>query len=162
MRVPTIIVAAIAAVAVPPLAFEHASAQVPLYTLPSTDFRWNWGRAANSEERTTRADIEANGSEAGFRCELAADISPASTMTTMDYRTLENQLSTRLDFIYAVSEVLNELDRQNDLDWATLDCKKYKAAPVSAQESEERENEAREKMLRELEKRRERAQRNAE
>jgi hypothetical protein len=162
MRVPTIIIAAVAALAVPLLLQENAAAQPPLYNLPSTDFRWNWGRAANAEDRAGRADIEASGSEAGFRCELLASISPASTMSTTEYRTLENQLSTRLDFIYAVSEAMNYLDSVNDLDWATLDCKKFKAAPVSAEESAQREAEARDKMLRELEKRRERAQRNAE
>lgn len=161
MRVPTIIIAAIAASALPPLLLERAAAQLPLYTLPNHDFVWNWGRV-NLEERAARADIEASGNEAGFRCELLADISVASTMSTTEYRALENQLSTRIDFIYAVSEAMNYLDRENDLNWATLDCKKFKAAPASAEESEQREAEAREKMLRELEKRRERAQRNAQ
>ncbi len=57
---------------------------------------------------------------------------------------------------------MNALEYQRALDWATLDCKKYEAPETSPDEKAAREAEAREKMLRELERRRERQQRNAE
>ncbi len=38
-------------------------------------------------------------------------------------------LNQRLDFIYAVSEAMNELERERDLDWAVLDCKKFEPGP---------------------------------
>ena len=65
-----------------------------------------------------------------------------------------------LDFIYATSQYMNSLEYQRALDWATLDCKKYEPEPASPEEQAERENDAREKMLRELERRRARQQRN--
>jgi hypothetical protein len=57
---------------------------------------------------------------------------------------------------------MNNLEYQHVLDWATLDCKEYKAPEKTAEERATREEEAHDKMLRELEKRRERAQRHAE
>jgi hypothetical protein len=103
-----------------------------------------------------------NGGEAQFRCELKAQMRPSSTMTPADYRDLEQSLSTRLDFIYAVSEAMNTLEYERVLDWAVLDCKEFDAPEKSPEERATREQEAREKMLKELERRRERAQRNAE
>jgi hypothetical protein len=148
----------VAAQALP--AFE-AAAQIPgLYSLPKSDFIWNWG--ANLERRRGTADLEVNGGEAQFRCVLTAQMSPSSSMTPTDYRRIEQDLSARLDFIYASSEAMNELEYQRQLEWATLDCKAQEPEQRSAEESATREQEAREKMLRELERRRERAQRNAE
>ena len=157
-----IVVRLAAAIGAQALLVSEAAAQIPgLYSLPTSDFVWNWGRA-DLEQRQGPADIEMTGSEAQFRCELKAQIRPSSTMTPNDYRAIEQQLSTRLDFIYAVSEAMNQLEQQIVLDWATLDCKEYDAPEKSAEERATREAEAREKMLRELEKRRERQQRHAE
>ena len=108
------------------------------------------------------ADIEMSGGEGQFRCELKAQMRASSTMTPTDYRNLEQQLSTRLDFIYATSEAMNTLEYQRVLDWATLDCKKYQPPERTPEEKATREQEAREKMLRELERRRERQQREAQ
>ena len=52
---------------------------------------------------------------------------PSSTMTPTDYRQIEQTRATRRDFIYAVSEAMNTLEYSRVLDWATLDCKEYKA-----------------------------------
>jgi hypothetical protein len=106
--------------------------------------------------------MEMQGGEAQCRCELKAQLRASSTMTPADYRKIEQELSTRLDFIYAVSEAMNYLEQQRVLDWATLDCKEYDPPEKSAEEKATREQEAREKMLRELERRRERQQRSAE
>jgi hypothetical protein len=81
-------------------------------------------------------------------------------LSPTEIRAIESELQTRLDFIYAVSQYMNSLEYQRALDWATLDCKKYEPEPASPEERANRENEAREKMLRELERRRARQQRN--
>ena len=81
-------------------------------------------------------------------------------MVATEIREVETELSTRLDFIYAVSETMNYIESHRALDWATLDCKKYDAEPSDPETRAERESEAREKMLRELERRRARQQRN--
>jgi hypothetical protein len=137
-------------------------AQVPgLYSLPRSDFVWNWGDTNLERRGRGPADLSITGGEAQFRCELNADMRPSSTMTETEFREIERELATRLDFIYAASEAMNTLEYQRHLDWATLDCKEYKAPEKTAEERASREQEAREKMLRELEKRRERQQRDA-
>jgi hypothetical protein len=162
MRMSRIAAPLVAAFGAPALPVSDAIAQIPgLYTLPTTDFVWNWGKV-DLEGRAGTADIEMTGSEAQFRCELKAEMRVSSTMTPEEYRQLEQSLSTRLDFIYAVSEAMNYLEYQRVLDWAVLDCKEYEAPERTEDEKATREQEAREKMLRELERRRERAQRNAE
>jgi hypothetical protein len=150
------LVAAGGAVAAP------AMAQIPgLYSLPTSDFIWRWGEAQEAR-RQGPADIDIKGTEQQFSCELTAGMRASSTMTPADYRQIEQQLSTRLDFIYAASEAMNSLEQQFVLDWAVLDCKKFEPAEKSAEEKATREQEARDKMLRELEKRRERQQRSVE
>ena len=148
----------IAALAVQGPFLLDAVAQLPLYTLPKSDFVWHWGEL-NLERRFGTADIDIRGGEAQFRCELTARLRPASPVSVSELRDLEMQLSTRLDFIYAVSETMNYLEYQRALDWATLNCEKFEAEPASADERAERESAAREKMLRELERRRARQQR---
>lgn len=162
MRMSRIVAPLVAAIGAQVFPVSEGAAQVPgLYSLPTTDFVWRWGDT-NLERQTGVADIMMQGSEAQFRCELKASMRASSTMTPADYRTLEQQLATRLDFIYAVSQTMNNLEYQRVLDWATLDCKEYEPPERTAEEKATREEEAREKMLRELEKRRERAQRHAE
>jgi len=135
-----------------------AVAQIPgLYSLPTSDFIWRWGQVQESRQQGP-ADIEVDGSEAQFRCELTAGMRASSTMTTSDYRKMEQDLTTRLDFIYAASEAMNYLEQQLALDWAVLDCKEFQAREKTAEEKATREQEARDKMLRELERRRERQQ----
>jgi hypothetical protein len=152
----------VAALAAQALTIAGAGAQIPgLYSLPKSDFIWNWG-TSNLERRRGAADIEVTGGEAQFRCELSAQMRASSTMSETDYRQIEQDLGTRLDFIYASSEAMNYLENQRVLEWAVLDCKEYEAAEKTPEEKATREQEAREKMLRELERRRERAQRDAE
>lgn len=158
-RIAVPLIAAIGAQATP---VSEAVAQIPgLYTLPTSDFVWNWG-TTDLERRRGSADIEMHGGEANFRCELKAQMRASSTMTPADYRTIEQELSTRLDFIYAVSEAMNNLEYQRVLEWAVLDCKEYDPPERTAEEKATREQEARDKMLKELERRRERAQRDAD
>jgi len=147
---------ALAAPAATLLFATGAVAQFGLYTLPRSDFRWNWGET-NLERRFGQADIQMRGSESFFDCELTARFGASSNMTHADIRAIRDSLSTRLDFIYAVSETMYYLEQDRDIDWATLDCKKYESEASSPEASAERQNEAREKMLRELERRRARA-----
>lgn len=162
MRMSRIVAPLIAAIGAQAFSVSETAAQVPgLYSLPKSDFVWTWGDT-NLERRRGAADISMNGNEAQFHCELNATMRPSSTMSTTDFRALEQQLSTRLDFIYAVSQTMNNLEYQHILDWATLDCKEYTPEEKTAEERAQREEEAREKMQRELDKRRERAQRHAE
>ena len=107
MRMSRIVAPLIAAIGAQLLPVSDAARAVPgLYSLPKTDFIWNWG-SGELEQRRGAADIEISGGEAQFRCELTAQMRASSTMTPAEYRELETQLSTRLDFIYAVSEAMN-------------------------------------------------------
>jgi len=124
-----------------------------LYNLPSASFRWHWGNT-DLERRFGHADIEMTGGESFFDCEFTVRFRNKSLP---DIRAVRDSLTTRLDFIYAVSETMYYLELNREIDWATLDCEKYEAEPNTPEESAERESEAREKMLRELERRRARA-----
>jgi len=162
MRMSRILAAWAAATGALALPVSDAAAQVPgLYSLPTSDFIWTWGET-NPERRRGPADITMHGNEAQFSCELNAQMRASSTMTPTDYRQLEMDLSTRLDFIYAAANTMNNLEYSRVLEWATLDCKEFKPAEKSPDKEVRFSSEAREKMLRELEKRRERAQRHAE
>lgn len=149
-------VALVAALAVP----VPAAAQIPgLYNLPSNDFIWRWGRAEREREH---GDFSARGTERGFQCEVRGDLSPSSRLTQPEIRELESSLQGRLDFVYAAATLMQELEYSRDLDWAVLECEKSaKSTPSTPEEKAENEARAREKMQREIERRRERAQRNS-
>jgi hypothetical protein len=154
-----LLTATAAAVAV--LLAAGANAQLPFYTLPDHDFRWNWG-SADTERQRGSPDIEISGTDSFFRCELTARLHVSSSRSPSEVRELENMLRTRLDFVYAVSETMYYMDQGREIDWATLDCKKNEGGPSSPEERAQRESEARDKMLRELERRRARAQRDSD
>jgi len=157
MRMSRIVAPLLLAAGVQLLSLGTADAQ-GFYTLPKDDFIWNWGDAREGERRGV-PDIEISGSESFFRCDLTASLRPSSSRTTTEIRDLEMQLRTRMDFIYAVSEAMNYLERGIELDWAMLDCKRQGEDNADAATRAEREDDARAKMLRELERRRERQQR---
>jgi hypothetical protein len=146
------VLAALGTVAV--LTATAAHAQLGFgYQLPKDDFVWNWGR---SEEGINRSfeDFNVHGNEGGFQCELTGKVGLSGRMSDADVRALEEALRTRLDFIYAVSNYMNELDRQNLIEWARLDCDKFDPQPSTEDEKAEREAKAKEKMQREIERRR--------
>ncbi len=136
------------------LAIAPVAAQFGLYQLPKNDFIWRWGASREDGKQTGFADLDLQGTESGFHCHLTARLRAAINMGPGETRQLENDLRTRLDFIYAASQEMNYLDQMLSLDWATLDCKRPEATPVSEEKKAERESAAREKMLRELERRR--------
>ena len=144
--------AAIAAAAVAGLAANAAQAQFGNYQLPQNDFVWNWG--ANPDRQVGFEDFTVTGGEGGFQCELKGKISPGSQMTPTQLHQLEDALRSRIDFIYASSNYMNQLDQNRELDWAKLSCAKPEPTPATAQEKADRETKAREKMQREVERRR--------
>jgi hypothetical protein len=134
-------------------------AQIPgLYQLPKNDFVWNWGRGAAEGAGGGFEDFTVNGNEAGFRCELRGRLRPSSRYTPNDMRALESELRGRLDFIYASSNAMNQLDQQLLLEWARLSCELPKDAESTPEEKADREAKAKEKMQREIDRRREREQ----
>ena len=152
------VLAATVAITASALAPHLAGAQFGIYQLPKDNFVWQWGRSRDAATRTF-ADLDVRGSEGPFQCQLSARLRAAGSVSRGDVSAMENDLRSRIDFIYAASEAMNYLDRSAALDWATLDCKKPEAAPVDEEERIERESRAREKMQREVERRRARQQR---
>jgi hypothetical protein len=144
--------ALVAAAAVAGLAATSAHAQLGYYQLPQNDFVWNWG--TNPDKQIGFEDFNVTGGEGGFHCELKGKISPGSTMTPTQIHQLQDTLRARLDFIYATSTYMNQLDSQRELDWAKLSCAKPEPTPSSAQEKADREAKAREKMQKEIDRRR--------
>jgi hypothetical protein len=131
-----------------------AAAQLGLYNLPSNNFIWNWGVTAESGRRHGTADLDLDGGESGFQCHLTARFRVSVDLSPTDTRQIGMDLQTRLDFIYAAATAMNYYDEMRQLDWATLDCRRPEAGPVDDAKRAERESAAREKMLRELERRR--------
>jgi hypothetical protein len=144
------------------LALGPAVAQFGLYQLPKTDFIWHWGESREEGKQTGFPDLDLQGTESGFLCHLTARFRASSALSPMDMRQLESDLRTRLDFVYAVSQEMNYLDQMLSLAWATLDCKRPEPTPLSEEKKAERESAAREKMLRELERRRAKQPRDAD
>jgi hypothetical protein len=128
------------------------------YSLPKDDFTWNWGRGGEGVSQNFE-DFNVYGTEAGFRCQLTGRVGPAGRMSASDIRALEEELRSRLDFIYAAATYMNELEAQRLIDWARLACEKPEATPSTEEEKAERESRAREKMQREIERRRARQDR---
>ena len=130
-----------------------ASAQLGTYQLPSSNFIWRWGDE-NGRAIHRAEDLEVSGGEAGFRCDLTAAISPASHLSPSEVRQIATQLSTAIDFIYKSSMLMNDMQSQRQIDWATLSCARPEATPSSEAEKAEHEQKAREKMQKEIERRR--------
>ncbi len=123
-----------------------------LVNLPDQDFTWNWGRTADTV--VSRAeDFSIRGNQAQFRCELTGRFSAGSHYTSTDARALADRLQSSLFFIEDAAYTMADLDRQRELDWATLACEEPKR-DESEQASQEREDRAHEKALKDLEKRR--------
>ena len=143
------------------LALGPAAAQFGLYQLPKNNFIWRWGESREDGKQTGFPDLDMQGTESGFQCHLTARFRASSALSPTDMRQVESELRTRLDFVYAVSQEMNYLDQMRTLDWATLDCKRPEAVPLSEEKKAERESAAREKMLKELERRRAKQQHDA-
>ena len=144
--------APVAAAAIAALWVTAAHAQFGYYQLPKQDFVWNWGDPERSGLKFE--DFSVSGGEGGFNCELKGKLNGASQLTPSALHTLEDQLRSRIDFIYASSSTMNQLDNSHELDWARLSCAKPQAKPLTDQEKADKEAKAREKMQREIDRRR--------
>ena len=144
--------ALIAVAAFAGLAATAAVAQFGTYTLPKSDFVWNWGDPERTGARFE--DFSVSGGEGGFLCELKGKMTAFANTSPSDARALEDTLRARLDFIYASSTYMNQLQEQRQLEWARLACSKQQSAPLTEQEKADREAKAREKMQREVDRRR--------
>ena len=90
--------------------------------LPTTDFVWDWGNARGDER--LRPHFEMVGRERRFTCNLTGGFKPGSHMRDFEnMRAFEQELSATLYFIQDATYILNDLYRQNDVQWARLDCK---------------------------------------
>lgn len=146
------VVAAAAGAALTALICGTAAAQFGYYGLPQNDFTWTWGDA---ERRSgVREDISAQGSEGKFRCELSAALRLGSRYSSTEVRQLEQDLRVSLDFVRAASQLMNVLDAQRELDWGVLACTTPQPQEVTEEQRAERESKARERMQREVERRR--------
>jgi len=152
-------IAAVASAAV--LSHEDASAQFFPVNLPNGDFRWQWGRDIPDRPQALR-DFSASGHEAGFNCELTGALRPSAQIDQLAIRRLESELGISLYFIQAATRVMNELDFQNDLDWAVLDCKMPEAREPDPEAQQERLDRLRERALKRQAERRERRARSGD
>ena len=137
-----------------------ASAQLGTYQLPNSNFVWRWGDE-NGRAVSRAEDLQVSGGEAGFRCDLTAAISPASHLTPTEVRQIQQQLATAIDFIYKSTMMMNDMKAQHEIDWATLSCARPEATPSSEEAKAEHEQKAREKMQKEVERRRAKQQSSA-
>ena len=132
------------------------------WMLPSNNFTWTWGTADAEERSRGNPDFNVNGHDQGFECDLTAKLHPSSTMSISDVRDAEMQLRQAFEFVRTAAEYMQYLDQQRDIDWAILDCKQPEPEQVSDEEKLEREAKARERMQREVERRRARQQNNGD
>lgn len=144
--------APILAAAVALLTATAAHAQFGYYQLPKNDFIWNWGDPERNGMKFE--DFTVNGGEGGFNCELKGKLTGASQLTPSQLHQLEDQLRSRLDFIYASSTTMNQMDNAHELMWARLSCAKPQAKQMTDQEKADKEAKAREKMQHEIDRRR--------
>ena len=131
---------------------QFGSAFPGFVTLPREDFTWIWGEMTE-RDLGRRPDFDSYGNEGGFRCRLTGRLRVSSRMTQGEIRNFEQSLSSSLAFIQASAEAMTVLDRRLELDWARLECEKPDTE-LSEEAAEERLDRAREKAIRDRERRR--------
>lgn len=124
-------------------------------TLPRNDFTWMWGDT-NEAARRRLSDFSVTGGEGGFSCDLQGKLRINSRWTRSDIRQLENDLRVSAFFIQSAASAMNTLDLRRELDWATLDCRKRGATETDPETEQENLDRAREKMIEQMRRRRER------
>jgi hypothetical protein len=135
------------------------SAQIPqIYTLPTEDFVYNWGRGTSSSfEERGRPQFSITGIERDFRCTMTGAFRLGSRMRDFyDMREFEQSLNGTLYFIRDAVDALNYYYQTNDLDWATLDCV-IPQSETTEDKAQERLDRAVERAERQRERRRRRA-----
>ena len=90
--------------------------------LPSDDFVYTWGQNASADKRS-RPDFTVHGVEQSFQCTLTGAFKPGSRMRDFyNLRDFEQSLNGSIYIVQDAVGVLNDLDLQNQVDWAILDC----------------------------------------
>jgi hypothetical protein len=157
-RAGLVAIGAVAALATGAVQAQFGQRIPGLINLPDQDFTWNWGRSVDDARAARIEDFSTQGAQGKFRCTLTGRFSPGNTNSSLDARELERRLTTSLYFVEEAAYTMNDLERQNDLAWATLACAEA-VADNSEEASRAREERAHAKALRELQKRRERRER---
>jgi hypothetical protein len=129
--------------------------------LPASDFIWPWGDMRPIDD-VEQPEFSLSGVERSFRCTARGNFKPGSHMRDVyTARAFEQSLNGSINFIQEVTAALNELDLNNELQWALLEC----VIPDTTEpedETEERLDRAVERAERERERRREREERSEE
>jgi hypothetical protein len=131
--------------------------------LPQNDFTWNWGDQKEISSSKRFPDFTLKGGEAGFNCDLNGKMRLGSNYSLGDIRQIEDQITMSLYFIEASASIMNALDQQRDLEWATLACTKPKKSEAETAKEAEKQQESLQKLhdkaVRKLIKRREKRER---
>lgn len=118
-------------------ALGHSAANAQLgsifgqVNLPTSDFTWFWGNQRDADLGRA-SDFSVSGSDTGFLCELTGRLGAGSRLSSMEVRSLENDLRTSSFFIQAVANTMYTLDQQRDIRWAKLVCAKPEAAELDS------------------------------
>ncbi|HEX5418659.1 MAG TPA: hypothetical protein VFY39_01535 [Gammaproteobacteria bacterium] len=131
--------------------------------LPKSDFTWNWGEQREISSAKKFPDFTLKGGEAGFNCDLDGKMRLGSNYSLGDIRQIEDEITTSPYFIEASASIMNVLDQQRDLEWATLACTKPKKTEAETAKQAEKQQESLQKLhdkaVRKLIKRREKRER---
>jgi hypothetical protein len=125
--------------------------------LPRNDFTWMWGDSQDTTRRRV-SDFSVTGGEAGFSCNLIGKLRISSRWSRSDIRQLESDLRASMFFVQSAANTMNVLDRRRELEWATLDCTKPAQTEADEEREQQRLDRARERMIEEQRRRRERQQ----
>lgn len=120
--------------------------------LPNNDFTWVWGDLERTSSRKTQ-DLLVRSADSGFQCTLKTRFALGSRLSRAQEREIEQDLRTTPYFIQDTAYVMNSLDRERQLDWATLECVKPQSN-LSEAEQQERLDKLRERAMEKGERRR--------
>jgi hypothetical protein len=126
------------------------------HTLPNADFTWRWGTAVEDAGRDS-AEFQARGFEAEFECQLTGRLlarsqGPYQRIEARAFAEAVKDLRLSMFFIWDAMAMMNGYRR--DLDWATLVCT---MRDIRSERPPRRRADERQKMQRELERRRKEA-----
>lgn len=154
------IAAATFAAACLPAADLQAQSRIPQLgpVLPNEDFTFVWGRP---ERGSGGRDFTVQGNEQSFSCELRGEFRLGTRLSEREMMNVEQQLPVSLYFIQDATNLMNDLDRARELQWAQLECKLPEQETEAGPEVDERLDRLRERALRQQQQRRDREARRA-
>lgn len=98
--------------------------QMPLQ-LPSNDFTWVWGNRTRAQEARSPT-FNTDGTDGGFDCELQGRLTPGQMWTHTEIVRMESEIRTAQSFVEATLSYMGELNNQRALDWARLECRRFR------------------------------------